>query len=794
MEERPISVVMPVYNGAKHLRECLDSILSQTFGDFELLIVDDGSTDNTCEIIESYNDARICLIRNKHDYIASCNLLLSEARGKYIARMDADDIMMPDRLAYQYEYMESHPDVSVTGGAFIPLNDENFKPVMKEYDYTLNLLLKGNYIVNPTSMCKKEDILKNQIHYSEDFIYAEDYHFWSQMLLKGLVVRILPKVLVKYRFSAIQTTSRHRRELLVSAQKVKKQVGKYLAAQMNSRYVEPVIRDSDKKLTVIIPFLNEGEEVLNTVKSIEETAGNSVDIIVCNDQSTDGYNYIEALNGFDNVYYFFNEERKGVAASRDYCISLCKTPYFLLLDGHMRFYSYDWSSILISLLEKDERVLLCCQGKPLQKENGIVSVMPDVPTCFGALLPFVENRLTDIEWRYDETSKENIEEIPAVLGAGYAASKHYWMYLKGLNGLRSYGSDEQYISLKVWVEGGKCLLVKNIIIGHVYRKSSPFERYVADEFFNKILISYLFFPLSWRCRLLANLMIQDIDSFQNALHLMKSESIRIQELIDYQHKIQKRTLSDFLILSKKLCPSKTKEKTSYIQRLKSIAEFLQNEEIETAGISQGAMGHIIWFSHYNDLYPDKNVTSQIDVLWQFVLQNIEDKLLPMNFKHGLLGIGWGLLYLSDKGFLDDSPDSLLVMIDKEIQLLNVRNIQDESLHFGLGGILVYVNARIQYALNLSNIAKLFSDTFLDSLLYRVNVLLEMQVTEPCIVYHALKFKALLSDNENKEDFKLDCAEWMKYKNFIPVNLKYGERGLEGNIMSSSLHAMLLNKK
>lgn len=145
MEERPISVVMPVYNGAKHLRECLDSILSQTFGDFELLIVDDGSTDNTCEIIESYNDARICLIRNKHDYIASCNLLLSEARGKYIARMDADDIMMPDRLAYQYEYMESHPDVSVTGGAFIPLNDENFKPVMKEYDYTLNLLLKGNY-------------------------------------------------------------------------------------------------------------------------------------------------------------------------------------------------------------------------------------------------------------------------------------------------------------------------------------------------------------------------------------------------------------------------------------------------------------------------------------------------------------------------------------------------------------------------------------------------------------------------------------------------------------------------
>lgn len=89
-----ISICMPVYNASRYLRDCIDSILSQSFTDFELLIVDDGSTDDSVEIIRSYSDSRIRLIENKHDYIGSLNLLLQEARGKYIARMDADDVIM----------------------------------------------------------------------------------------------------------------------------------------------------------------------------------------------------------------------------------------------------------------------------------------------------------------------------------------------------------------------------------------------------------------------------------------------------------------------------------------------------------------------------------------------------------------------------------------------------------------------------------------------------------------------------------------------------------------------------
>ena len=112
----PVSVVMPVYNGAAHIRECLDSILRQTFHDFEVLIVEDGSTDDTCDIINSFGDQRIRLTQNHHDYIASSNLLLTRAKGKYIARMDSNDIMMPDRLRLQFEYMEAHPDMDAVGG------------------------------------------------------------------------------------------------------------------------------------------------------------------------------------------------------------------------------------------------------------------------------------------------------------------------------------------------------------------------------------------------------------------------------------------------------------------------------------------------------------------------------------------------------------------------------------------------------------------------------------------------------------------------------------------------------
>lgn len=119
-----VSVCMPMYNASKYLRECIDSVLAQTFKDFEFLIVDDGSDDDSVEIVKSYHDDRIRLIENTHDYIGSLNMLLDEARGKYIARMDADDVMMPERLQVQLEYMESHENIDILATSAILLDTE----------------------------------------------------------------------------------------------------------------------------------------------------------------------------------------------------------------------------------------------------------------------------------------------------------------------------------------------------------------------------------------------------------------------------------------------------------------------------------------------------------------------------------------------------------------------------------------------------------------------------------------------------------------------------------------------
>ena len=102
---KTLTVFTPSYNRAYTLPRLYKSLCEQTCSDFCWLVVDDGSTDDSVEIVQSYHDSRIRLIKNKHDYIGSLNILLDEARGKYIARMDADDVMMPERLKIQFEYM-----------------------------------------------------------------------------------------------------------------------------------------------------------------------------------------------------------------------------------------------------------------------------------------------------------------------------------------------------------------------------------------------------------------------------------------------------------------------------------------------------------------------------------------------------------------------------------------------------------------------------------------------------------------------------------------------------------------
>lgn len=108
-----ISILLCAYNAEVYIAKAVESTLRQTFRDFELIIIDDGSTDGTLDIIKSYQDTRITVVEDHHDYIHSLNRGLRICRGRYIARMDADDIMEPTRLETQVALMDAHPEIAV---------------------------------------------------------------------------------------------------------------------------------------------------------------------------------------------------------------------------------------------------------------------------------------------------------------------------------------------------------------------------------------------------------------------------------------------------------------------------------------------------------------------------------------------------------------------------------------------------------------------------------------------------------------------------------------------------------
>lgn len=202
-----ITVLMSVYNGEKYLHEATLSILNQTFGDFEFLIVDDGSTDNTWQILNDYavQDNRILLMRNKKNIglTRSLNKCLAVAQGKYIARMDADDISLPDRFATQIEIMEtSQVDICGTAMQIID-NNQNIIGIMGpkekvDSDLPASILDESTWLLHPTIMMSRS-ALEEVGGYNPYICYAQDFDLWARMFLARKRATVIPIALVQYR-------------------------------------------------------------------------------------------------------------------------------------------------------------------------------------------------------------------------------------------------------------------------------------------------------------------------------------------------------------------------------------------------------------------------------------------------------------------------------------------------------------------------------------------------------------------------------------------------------------------
>lgn len=208
-----VSIILPVYNAERYISEAIESILQQTFTDFELIIINDGSTDGSAEIIKknSLLDQRIIFYsRENQGLVATLNEAISIAKGKYIARMDSDDISSPDRIRMQFEHLHAFPELDLISCAFVPFKANELQEPIKHPTNPLLIQLLLSFcspICHPAVFARSE-VLKN-FKYRSD-VAAEDHELWCR-ISSAYVIGNQSHVLLRYRLHDESITANNKK-------------------------------------------------------------------------------------------------------------------------------------------------------------------------------------------------------------------------------------------------------------------------------------------------------------------------------------------------------------------------------------------------------------------------------------------------------------------------------------------------------------------------------------------------------------------------------------------------------
>jgi glycosyltransferase involved in cell wall biosynthesis len=220
-----VSVLMPVHNGMQYVREAIDSILGQTYTDFEFVIVDDGSTDDTPSILAEYagQDSRIKILTNQQNLgiVASLNKGLDACRGEYIVRMDGDDIATPDRLSKQISRLQDDPDIAVLGGAVTYIDHDGRGLGLVRQCRLQASLLSGNPLLHPAVVIRRNILDRHFLRYREEYRYAEDYFLWLEVSRVGKL-DALEEIVLNYRLHDNTTRSTRLKGVLRATLKAKR--------------------------------------------------------------------------------------------------------------------------------------------------------------------------------------------------------------------------------------------------------------------------------------------------------------------------------------------------------------------------------------------------------------------------------------------------------------------------------------------------------------------------------------------------------------------------------------------
>lgn len=208
-----VSIVTPAYNAGSFIAETIKSVLAQTYGNFEMIIVDDGSTDNTAEVIRSFSDPRIRYLHQKNAGQSSArNAAIAVARGKYIALLDHDDIFYPNKLAEQVAYMEAHPDCGFCYCKVYHFYNDHpetpyYFPLPHPSGHLFGQLLVANFI-NPLSVMIRKDVLDKYGAFEPKFPWADEQYLWLKLARRNVMFCYFDTALGQCRLHPVSFTNR----------------------------------------------------------------------------------------------------------------------------------------------------------------------------------------------------------------------------------------------------------------------------------------------------------------------------------------------------------------------------------------------------------------------------------------------------------------------------------------------------------------------------------------------------------------------------------------------------------
>lgn len=263
-----VSVLMPVYNAEAHLAEAIDSILGQTFQDFELLVAEDGSTDRSLALLQSYQDPRLRIIRDGQNrkLIYRLNQLLDQAQAPFLARMDADDVALPERLEKQVSYLEQHPETALCGtlvdfiGEWQP-HHKQWLQQLKTFAPSFGLLF-ANIIVHPTVMLRKNLVEELALRFDRQHLHCEDYGFWLAMLPNARLAN-LQEVLLHYRVHGGNISQVYRQTQISNVEQL-------LRAELSKLGLEPSVEQMQRHRQLLVKIPRRFEELQKDFRWLEQ--------------------------------------------------------------------------------------------------------------------------------------------------------------------------------------------------------------------------------------------------------------------------------------------------------------------------------------------------------------------------------------------------------------------------------------------------------------------------------------------------------------------------------------------